>query len=193
MYTLNVGGTVFTCSADTIRSLTDTRYVLDRILHDGNILELGKNGQIFVDRDPRWFPYILQYIRDHQEVVITPDLYTLYNVQSEFRTIHKPPNKHVFVIATVEEYDIAYKCANSTCNLFSLELPRDDRILDILKIWGWASTEKATSIFSSIGKGKSVLLSINQTRKEYSISECPKPKLYSPSSSTCPAPYPSLS
>ncbi|KAJ3040084.1 hypothetical protein HK097_002651 [Rhizophlyctis rosea] len=60
--TLNVGGTLFTTSKDTLTA--ESEYF--RALFSENFASPLHNGSIFIDRDPETFAHILQYLRTNR-------------------------------------------------------------------------------------------------------------------------------
>eukprot|EP01006_Ploeotia_vitrea_P008886 TRINITY_DN21092_c0_g1_i1.p1 TRINITY_DN21092_c0_g1~~TRINITY_DN21092_c0_g1_i1.p1 ORF type:complete len:364 (+),score=1.78 TRINITY_DN21092_c0_g1_i1:3-1094(+) len=62
---LNVGGTVFQTTQDTLLSESETFFWA--MLHSGQ-WNPDQNGQYFIDRSPDTFPYVLEYLRSHNRV-----------------------------------------------------------------------------------------------------------------------------
>jgi len=59
---LNVGGKIFTTTKSTLRAVPDSK--LDKMITGRFPLLKDENGNIFLDRNPDYFPYILEFLRD---------------------------------------------------------------------------------------------------------------------------------
>eukprot|EP01006_Ploeotia_vitrea_P012760 TRINITY_DN33706_c0_g1_i1.p1 TRINITY_DN33706_c0_g1~~TRINITY_DN33706_c0_g1_i1.p1 ORF type:complete len:338 (-),score=50.19 TRINITY_DN33706_c0_g1_i1:38-1051(-) len=62
--TLDVGGQHFICSKSTLMSEPDTMLWVVGSEEFG--ADLTEEGAIFIDRDPKWFPWILNYLRGNR-------------------------------------------------------------------------------------------------------------------------------
>lgn len=65
--TLNVGGTLFTTSKTTLLSNKDSFFT--QLLDSNFTIDKDEQGHIFIDRDPKHFPTILNYLRDGRQVL----------------------------------------------------------------------------------------------------------------------------
>lgn len=62
--TLNVGGTLFsTLKSSLKKKIGDDEHYLSILLSSQFKVLRDKHGNIFIDRDPLCFPYILNYLR----------------------------------------------------------------------------------------------------------------------------------
>ena len=92
---LNVGGTVFLTTKTTLSK--DKKSFLHRLCQDDPDLPSLKdeNGAYLIDRDPRYFPVILNYLR-HGKLIIEPNLCLegveeeaeFYNLSSLLEMLH---------------------------------------------------------------------------------------------------------
>lgn len=66
--TINVGGKLFTTRKSTLTSYSSS--ILCAILNGKHTVSYDKDGNIFIDRDPKLFEYILNYLRDPNQLDI---------------------------------------------------------------------------------------------------------------------------
>ena len=59
---LNVGGKLFPTSAQTLTSVPNSK--LDKLLKGRTTIRTDENGYLFLDRNPDYFCYVLEYLRD---------------------------------------------------------------------------------------------------------------------------------
>ena len=65
---LNVGGTDFTVSRQTLRKIKGS--ALDAMFSDRHSLKRTGDGTIFIDRDPEIFKLVIEYLRNGKKPVI---------------------------------------------------------------------------------------------------------------------------
>jgi len=68
---LNVGGKRFTTSLSTLRSITGTFF--EKMFRKGANTTISADGTYFIDRDPRTFGHILDYLRNGDLLIKTDD------------------------------------------------------------------------------------------------------------------------
>lgn len=78
LVTFNVGNKIFTFSKSLFTSVKDT--LLDYIINSG---EFDLNEEIFIDRDPKYFPMILDYLRGY------PIDYSKFRSKQEFNLFRR--------------------------------------------------------------------------------------------------------
>merc|ERR1712060_944334 len=71
MIILNVGGERFATSLTTLRGTTGT--LLEKAFRKGADTQCSLDGSYFIDRDPRTFGYVLQYLRNGDVLVESGD------------------------------------------------------------------------------------------------------------------------
>jgi len=70
-FLLNVGGQIFVTSKDTLCSVEGSR--LARIVKGELKQEFDKDGNLFIDQDPKYFIYVLNYLRTGRLVYMSKD------------------------------------------------------------------------------------------------------------------------
>ena len=80
---LNVGGTSFTTSLQTVRAEADSK--LGRMFSGRHVLKTHKDGKFFIDRDGTHFGFILNYLRGQitSKEQLPDDHNTLSHLSSE--------------------------------------------------------------------------------------------------------------
>lgn len=62
--TFNIGGQIHSTRRSTINENVDSQSLLSLIIKDQTKIQLDKNGHYFIDRDGKYFSYILNYFRE---------------------------------------------------------------------------------------------------------------------------------
>jgi len=78
---LNVGGARFSTTLDTLRTGNDTFF--DKMFGNGSITACSADGTIFIDRNPKTFQYILDFIRNGDIVVKSTDRDLRYKLHED--------------------------------------------------------------------------------------------------------------
>eukprot|EP00033_Pygsuia_biforma_P003511 GCRY01003844.1.p1 GENE.GCRY01003844.1~~GCRY01003844.1.p1 ORF type:complete len:240 (+),score=44.21 GCRY01003844.1:191-910(+) len=68
---LNVGGKLFSTTISTLRSEKNT--MLDAMFSGRMPLRKDENGRYFIDRNGKWFSYVLDYLRDLNSFIVPAD------------------------------------------------------------------------------------------------------------------------
>ena len=80
--TLNVGGQLFDTTRHTLLSINDTFFT---VLLSGRIPSYkDKNGALFIDRDPKLFAIILNYLRTNQLFGVSEENIDMMRHEAEF-------------------------------------------------------------------------------------------------------------
>jgi WD40 repeat protein len=82
MIELNVGGTLLTTSRKTLCSVPGSR--LEALFSGNYVVEKDKDGRIFLDREPNYFKYVLNWLREPRQLRLPNDVDELHNVLVEF-------------------------------------------------------------------------------------------------------------
>jgi len=62
--TFNIGGQIYSTKRSTITENVDSKSLLSLIIKNQTKYQLNKNGEYFLDRDGKYFNYILNYFRE---------------------------------------------------------------------------------------------------------------------------------
>ena len=68
--TFNIGGQIYSTKRSTIENNVDPQSFLALLINNPSPIQLDKNGHYFIDRDGKYFSYILNYFREKKLLVV---------------------------------------------------------------------------------------------------------------------------
>ena len=93
---LNVGGTYFTTRLSTLLSRSES--MLCAMFSGSCPIDRDSDGRYFIDRDGKYFSYILNYLRDPINFVISVDTIPPVLVEAEYYQVNLHTAKYVVML-----------------------------------------------------------------------------------------------
>ena len=93
-FLLNVGGKIFATTKDTLCSSRHPNSKLTRMVRGEDKQQFDKEGNLFIDANPKYFSFVLDGLRNPDRIVVVPE--TIHGFISELDTKLGVGNTHVY-------------------------------------------------------------------------------------------------